>query len=315
MENTEIQLFISKYKQEYNIYERFCDYLEKQFKELIKETDVYYYELSSRIKTLDSILEKMERKSLPLQDIHDIIGFRIITLFKRDVCTICDMVRNTFQISWEDDKAQEKTDNCFGYLSIHFQLKVPEEWIKSPTDSQYSKLDVELQVRTFSQHVWAASSHLLQYKRDSSVPYVMRRNINRLAAVLEIVDDELESILNAKECYRLSLQETSNNEKECSETTLNSILLEHILDELFLKENKKLQEPFDDLLEELSFCGINTVGQLRELLSSEMEGIRKKEAKKSGEKGEPFYSYAGKLRLAMKSRFPVLYKKMRNPNK
>ncbi len=135
MENTEIQLFISKYKQEYNIYERFCDYLEKQFKELIKETDVYYYELSSRIKTLDSILEKMERKSFPLQDIHDIIGFRIITLFKRDVCTICDMVRNTFQIAWEDDKAQEKTDNCFGYLSIHFQLKVPEEWIKSPTDS------------------------------------------------------------------------------------------------------------------------------------------------------------------------------------
>ncbi len=39
------------------------------------------------------------------------------------------------------------------------------------------------------------------------------------------------------------------------------------------------------MLEELSFCGINTVGQLRELLSSEMEGIRKKEAKKSGEKG------------------------------
>ena len=49
MENTEIQLFISKYKQEYNIYERFCDYLEKQFKELIKETDVYSAEHSLSI--------------------------------------------------------------------------------------------------------------------------------------------------------------------------------------------------------------------------------------------------------------------------
>lgn len=274
-----------------------------------------YYELSFRVKTWDSIKGKIERKSLSvktLKDIHDLIGLRIITLFKRDVSAICNIIRENFQVLWEDDKAEGKPDDAFGYLSVHFQIGLPESWLQSPKARKYAGLDAELQVRTFSQHVWAASSHLLQYKKEAAIPYAMRRNINRLAAMLEIVDDELESILKAKEAYQSSLKEAFEQQKEQYNQRLDVVLLEHILDEAFMGENKKVQEPFDDLLGELFFCGVETVGGLQELLSSEAAKIHNLEAVQSAANGQPFYSYAGRVRIALKAHFPSIYAKLRN---
>lgn len=312
MENSEQgQSYVRQYEDNLNKYENFCIYLESQLREVIKEMDVSYYELSYRIKTLDSILEKAERNSLSMSEIYDVIGFRIVTLFKRDASAICDVIRKVFRVVWESDKAEGKPADTFGYLSVHFQIKLPGEWLHAPTTRGFAGVEAELQVRTFSQHIWAASSHLLQYKMESVIPYVMRRNINRLSAVLEIVDDELESILKAKEAYQSYLLETSCREDEQSEILLDSILLEHILDEVFEGENKRPQEPFDDLLNELFFCDIRTVGQLKELLSSELESIQKKEDRKKKNSGKAFYSYAGRLRIAMQAHFPGIYEKMR----
>lgn len=312
------RLICEQYKQNMGIYENFCVYLKSQMEEILRKAEIYYYELSFRVKTLDSVLEKIDRKSLlvnSIQDIQDMIGFRIITLFKQDAAIVCETVRNAFQVIWEEDKSEGKEDDTFGYLSVHFQIKPPQDWLRSPTTSRFEELEAELQVRTFSQHIWAASSHLLQYKKESTVPYVMRRNINRLAAVLEIVDDELESILMVKEEYQLSLQKTSCQEGTRANQALDSVFLEHILDEFFLGENKKTKEPFDDLLEELNYCGVRTVGQLEDLLSSESEKIQKMEAGKRSVHGEPFFSYAGRLRIAMQSHFPKVYAKMRNNQK
>lgn len=310
------QLLSIQYKQNHEIYKSFCSYLEGQIKEILKTKEISYYELSFRIKTLDSILEKIERNSLSVEsisNIHDLIGFRIIALFKRDVALICDIIRQNFQIVWEEDKAGQKPDDTFGYLSVHFQISVQQNWLHSPTTHKYAGLEAELQVRTFSQHVWAASSHLLQYKKESSIPYTMRRNINRLAAVLEIVDDELESILNAREAYQLSLKENSCSEERVNQR-LDSLLLEHILDEVFSGENKGDKEPYDDLLEELFFCGVNTGEYLKRLLSDEANKIQTLEQSQSKKNGGPFYSYAGKVRIALQSHFPGLYAKIRNRN-
>ena len=60
----------------------------------------------------------------------------------------------------------------------------------------------------------------------------MRRDIYRLAAVLEIVDNELENIRNFRDNYQLEVKKLSQNENPMlpADTPLDSILLETILD-------------------------------------------------------------------------------------
>lgn len=293
------------------MYNKFCCYLEQELNELLRKKDVPYFELHWRIKEWESISEKIERKCLEphlISDIHDLIGFRVTTLFKRDITSICDTVRENFCILWEDNKADEKPEDTFGYLSVHFQIKLSEQWLQTPTTAEFRNLEAELQVRTFSQHVWAASSHLLQYKVEKTVPYSLRRNIYRLAAVLEIVDNELENILSARDEL---LKDLSENVSLAEETTLlDTILLEHILDEYFLKENKNLREPFDVLLQELQFCGVDTVGKLQHLLEEEKDEIDRLEKERVSEHGKEFYTYTGKLRIAMRAAFPKEYKEL-----
>lgn len=300
-----------QYEENRSIYTSFCHYLEGELKELLETTMVPYFELHWRVKEWDSILEKIERKCLDphsIFSVHDTIGFRITTLFKRDIASICDMIRANFPILWEDNKADKKPEDTFGYLSVHFQIKLPDQWLQTPNTKAFRNIEAELQIRTFSQHVWAASSHLLQYKSENVIPYSLRRNINRLAAVLEIVDDELENILSAKETLQNIL--TTDTSQTEANTKLDTILLERILDKYFLEKNKNPHEPFDILLQELLFCGVDTVGELRQLLEDKDEEIQRLEQERYEEHGKAFYTYTGKLRIAMRSAFPNEYRKM-----
>lgn len=294
-----------QYKKNLDTYKKFCEYLERELNALLKSTEVPYFELCHRVKTWDSIQEKIERNNLNpqcIQDIHDVIGFRIIALFKRDTVVICDMIRDKMQVIWESNKAEEKPDDVFGYLSVHFQIRLPDQWLQVPTASDFSGLEAEIQVRTFSQHIWAASSHLLQYKKEATIPNVMRRSIYRLAAVLEIVDDELETVLSSREAYQQALQK----ENLSGDELLDSVRLEHILDKAFLGRGKRAREPYDVLLQELLFCGINSTEQLESVLNAAEKEIRRLEEKRSGS----FYSYAGKLRIALNHCKPRLYRKL-----
>ncbi|MFR8711607.1 MAG: GTP pyrophosphokinase family protein [Anaerotignum lactatifermentans] len=293
-----------QYDQNMPTYKEFCDYFKKVCSCLLSEADIPYFELSFRIKTWDSILEKIERHQLrpqQIDEIHDIIGFRIITLFKRDVNIVCDIITQKLKILYYDDKSKTKSDDVFGYLSVHYEISLPDEWLNSPLFAKYKNIQTELQIRTFSQHVWAASSHLLQYKIESSVPAAMRRDIYRLAAVLEIVDNELENIRNFRDNYQLEVKKLSQNENPMlpADTPLDSILLETILDRFFPHENKKNHEPFDNMLSELLAASIKTTGELEQLLSSQISYIISKENNRKKEVQHPFYSYIGLLRMAL----------------
>ena len=92
---------------------------------------------------------------------------------------------------------------------------------------------------------------------------------------------------------------------------LDSMLLEIVLDEFFCMENKRIHEPFDMLLQELLFCGIRTVGQLRDTLKQGLSEISRLESKQRKKHGKSFYSYTGKLRIALQVAFPELYDQLR----
>lgn len=257
--------------------------LSEQINNLITTSDIPLgIDLESRVKEWRSIVNKLERKELQLNSVHDLtdlVGVRIILLFKRDLDVVSSLIKNNFDVISEDDKLDSLSDNKFGYQSRHYIIKIPESWLKVPSFSACKDFRAEVQVRTLSQHIWAATSHKLQYKHEESVPVQLRRALNRASAMLEVVDLEFERILIERNGYIDSLNEKSNNNLTQDEL-LNVDSLMFVAAKYLPPENSRIDEPFDALLNELIDNGITKVDQLIEVIQRTESHWRKDEKEK-----------------------------------
>lgn len=228
--------------------------------------------LECRVKTLDSISEKIERSKLSLRSViglEDLVGIRLILLFKRDLDKIHELMTDTFKVIRYEDTGSKLAETQFGYQSVHYVISLPNSWLKIPSLRDFGKFQAEVQVRTLAQHIWAAASHILQYKQESSVPPSVKRSIYRVSAVLETVDLEFERVLNERESY-IAKVDTSREDIK-----LNVDLVERILDELLPAANKGPTESYGELIEDLLVFNIDTVGKLRQLIQSNLPKILK----------------------------------------
>src|SRR6266852_3863355 len=97
-------------------YEELCTevvyILEKRFKQLGVEVS----NVSSRVKTFESFLEKIRRKEYedPFKNIQDFAGIRVVCLYKRDVDRIEAIVHDEFEVLETVDKLEEKGSDRFG---------------------------------------------------------------------------------------------------------------------------------------------------------------------------------------------------------
>ena len=158
-----------------------------------------------RIKAKDECIRKFKRKYLPLEDINDndykiktfitdLIGVRAICLYSDDVNRIRrDLKRYFHEVEITDKSGQlEKTEDKFGYKSLHLQLILKNK-LKGVYDyKRFSKLTFELQIRTTIQDAWSTLDHKIKYKK--SIPQNLKRRINRLSALFEIAEDEFLNI-------------------------------------------------------------------------------------------------------------------------
>jgi ppGpp synthetase/RelA/SpoT-type nucleotidyltranferase len=232
--------------------------------------------MESRVKSLASIQEKIERKAIELKklvDLDDLVGIRTILLFSRDVAQVHTLIAESLDVVRSENTAERLGEGQFGYQSQHYVVRLPKSWLAIPSLSDLDGLSVEIQVRTLAQHIWAAASHKLQYKHEESVPLPLRRTIHRVSALLETVDLEFERVLEERQQYI----KTELNTEEPTQP-LNVDVLEAILSELLPEKNKAEQEPFADLLENLTRLNIATVQKLRALLGKHREAALKADA-------------------------------------
>lgn len=231
--------------------------------------------IESRVKSLESLEEKLERRSLDLKsilDLNDLVGIRIILLFLRDVAKVGEVLSKTFDVLSTEDAATRLAEAQFGYQSLHHIIRLPKSWLEIPTFSDLGELKAEIQVRTLAQHIWAAASHKLQYKHEKSVPLPIRRSIHRASALLETVDLEFERVLGERGTYIAEATHSS-----ISDDTLNVDLLASVLSELLPGQNREDNEPYADLLIDLAEFGVNSTKQLRSLIQRNLENVLKEE--------------------------------------
>ncbi|HXU34437.1 MAG TPA: hypothetical protein VN851_28005 [Thermoanaerobaculia bacterium] len=275
--------------------------------------------IGSRVKTWESIAEKLERKDWELsrlEDLDDLVGIRLILLFRSDLWSVKELISDTFEVISTKDSGERLGDKQFGYQSQHYVVRLPKSWLASPATVDPGDLRAEIQVRTLAQHTWAAASHKLQYKREKNVPPALRRAISRLSAVLETVDSELDRVVEDLRAYRnFGIPATKETEP------LNVDLLAFVLGEVFPSANRKESERYSDLIQELARVGVNTVADLRALLKKRspaaMESEHSELLRRSKERDYRttteervnqgvFFSHVGLARQAIRQEYPKL---------
>ena len=185
--------------------------------------------IEARTKAAGSIAGKILKKYIQLEDANtiykkltDLVGARVIFLRKDQVEKANDIIRDNFLV---DDYNSQNTgerlsDAEFGYQSRHYTVICNKEWLDKI--QKLEKLDateeisvlreffdadpnhqiyVELQIRTWLQHVWADLSHDVFYKGNMEIPHELRRFWSSIAAILENTDENIMKCLDKLEQY------------------------------------------------------------------------------------------------------------------
>jgi ppGpp synthetase/RelA/SpoT-type nucleotidyltranferase len=218
--------------------------------------------MESRVKSWASIKEKIESgrtAATTISEVSDLAGLRLILLFRTDIEKLDLLLHDNLAVTISENTAHRLGESQFGYQSNHYSIQLPSTWSDIPSYSDLGGKNAEIQVRTVAQHIWAAASHKLQYKREESVPPPLRRTIYRISALLETVDLELSRVIDERASYLTdSIDGNKENEK------LNVDLLSRILTEIYPAANAGIEDQtdYDELLQEMRDLDINTRSDL-----------------------------------------------------
>lgn len=270
---TDLAKLRAEYQQEAAKAERLRQCIEDQISALLTaESITLGVPMESRVKTWASIEEKISRKFYTLGKISqlgDLVGVRLILLFRVDRDRLEKIIKQNFDVVSYEDAGAKLGDAQFGYQSQHYIVRLKPEWLKVPSYADLDTISVEIQARTVAQHIWAAASHKLQYKREDSVPVPLRRTINRVSALLEIVDLEFERVLQERDFYLAQQAQNSAVDRD-----LNVDLVDLIATNILPPANRDPDDDdLNDVLRDLFAFNINTSKQLENLLIEHLEKV------------------------------------------
>lgn len=113
-----------------------------------------------------------------------------------DIDSVSQIIKENFDIDEVNsiDKRKAIETDRFGYLSVHYVVKLNHARRQLDENKHFSDLKCEVQIRTILQHAWAAIDHKLRYKNKDEMPPKLRRQLYRISALLETADEQFESL-------------------------------------------------------------------------------------------------------------------------
>ena len=190
--------------QEYNDklpnYDRARANIKEALEEYLKEKNISFVTIESRIKDFESFYEKISRKKYenPFEENEDFCGIRIILYFQDDIEKVNKIIEENFIIEESENKSNKLEDNEFGYRSNHLIIKVKDSWCVTPNYKGLASIKIELQIRTVLMHTWAAIEHKLGYKSNQELPKNLKRKLYLMSAQLENADMQFQEIKTPK---------------------------------------------------------------------------------------------------------------------
>ncbi|RSK26565.1 hypothetical protein EJF36_06650 [Bacillus sp. HMF5848] len=275
-------VILKDYESKRDLLEDYAQEVQSIIEDILEVNSIHFHSVSCRVKEKDSLAKKINKlgKSYQsLEDVTDVVGFRIITYFSEDVDIVADIINSEFVIDNQNsiDKRASLDPDRFGYLSLHYIIELPEQRLQLTEYRKFSKIKAEIQIRSILQHTWAEIEHDLGYKVKEQIPYEFRRSFSRIAGLLEVADLEFArlrseladfeknfALLLQESPYTININEVSLQQFLKIDPTINKIEEEHfnisfddyVLDDIVLRS----------LVDQLHYLGIKNIGQLNDYL-------------------------------------------------
>ena len=170
-------------------------------------------QVEGRVKSVSSILEKMQRKHIPMErmeeEVEDIAGVRIICQFEEDIETVASLIQKRSDMIIKSEKNYLKHIKQSGYRSYHLIIYYTVDTVKGP-----KKLQAEIQIRTMAMNFWATIEHSLQYKYKGDMPEHVAERLSKAADAINALDREMSSVRNEIMDAQNSSQMQSNLVKD-----------------------------------------------------------------------------------------------------
>ena len=151
--------------------------------------------VSSRVKSPDSLVEKVQRKGIEpdfasiRRGITDIAGVRITCSFVADVYRLFDLLTDQDDVRLIQVKDYIATPKPNGYKSLHAIIEVPVF-----LSTGRIEVPVEVQFRTIAMDFWASLEHKIYYKYDSRVPDELLESLKDAAETAAELDERMERL-------------------------------------------------------------------------------------------------------------------------
>ncbi len=141
------------------------DVLDGEFQVRFEHNPIHH--LERRLKSVSSIIGKLERKELPFtvksirDHLFDVAGLRVVCNYRDDVYSVSNYLsaQSDIQVLRVKDYIKHPKQN--GYRSLHVIYSVP---VFLSSGEHYTP--VEVQFRTIAMDYWASLEHALRYKTD-----------------------------------------------------------------------------------------------------------------------------------------------------
>lgn len=182
-----------------------------KFNHLIKEHHVKgiycpIEQVEGRVKAISSILDKCQKKKVPLEDVEeriaDLAGIRIICQFVEDIDRVVELIRNREDMEIKQERDYIRHMKSSGYRSYHLIVYYTVYTISGP-----KRLQMEVQIRTMAMNFWATVEHSLQYKYKKNIPDHIKARLLNAADAIIVLDNEMSTvrseIMNAQISFQL----------------------------------------------------------------------------------------------------------------
>ena len=168
----------------------------RQYKIAHNDRDPIEY-IVSRIKTEDSMKEKLKRKGLDitlenaLTKIYDAAGIRIICTYIDDVYSVVEMLKKCRDVKVVKEKDYIKNPKSNGYRSYHIVFELSLD-----VAGEIKPVFVEIQIRTIAMDFWSSLEHEMKYKKNIKNQSLIVDELKRCADEIATVDLNMQTIKN-----------------------------------------------------------------------------------------------------------------------
>lgn len=151
--------------------------------------------IKTRLKKMDSIVEKLARLGLPMtvdaveQNLSDIAGVRVICSFPNDVYNLAEafLQQDDIRLVTRKDYIAKPKPN--GYRSLHLIVEVPIF-----LEKEKRVMRVEIQLRTIAMDCWATLEHQLKYKKQVQNPEQLTQELKICADLSAELDARMDAV-------------------------------------------------------------------------------------------------------------------------